>query len=161
MDTIGTFEMAKVLSRVSRRSPAFLSHNSPVFTPLLLVNSNSLNSTNTPLNSFVFQYALFTTIHKYYTADEWKDFASQNPKCLPNVAASSGIGNEDFTRLSNILATIPELSFICIDVANGYSQYFVEYVRKVRSVFPAHTIIVSNIKTLPLVFYMQNFFVFK
>lgn len=59
------------------------------------------------------------------------------------MAASSGTGNEDFERLSNVLAAIPELSFICIDVANGYSQHFVEYVRKVRSEFPQHTIIVS------------------
>ena len=75
---------------------------------------------------------------------EWKDFATENPKDLKYVAASSGTGKEDFERLSNVLTAVPELSFICLDVANGYSQHFVEYVRKVRAEFPNHTIIVSN-----------------
>lgn len=95
------------------------------------------------LISLYLQHGLFTTIHKYYTADEWKDFAAENPECLKNVAASSGTGNEDFGRLSSIIAAVPQLSFICLDVANGYSQHFVEYVRKVRSEYPNHTIIVS------------------
>lgn len=76
--------------------------------------------------------------------EEWKDFASENAENLKYVAASSGTGKEDFERLSNVLTAVPELSFICLDVANGYSQHFVEYVRKVRAEFPNHTIIVSN-----------------
>ncbi|XP_058806277.1 GMP reductase 1-like [Phymastichus coffea] len=107
MDTVGTFEMAKALSK----------------------------------------HGLFTTVHKYYTVEEWKEFASKNPECLKNMAASSGTGNEDFERLSGVLAAIPELLFICIDVANGYSQHFVEYVRKVRAQFPDHTIMAGNVVT--------------
>lgn len=58
------------------------------------------------------------------------------------MAASSGIGNDDFDRLTSVLDAVPEISFICIDVANGYSQHFVEYVKKIRAKFPNHTIIV-------------------
>lgn len=66
------------------------------------------------------------------------------------IAASSGTGQGDFERLSDILNAIPGVSFICLDVANGYSQHFVEYVRKVRTAFPNHTIIVSLILNLNL-----------
>ena len=59
------------------------------------------------------------------------------------MAASSGTGQGDFERLIDILTEIPGVTYICLDVANGYSQYFVEYVRKVRANFPTHTIIVS------------------
>lgn len=38
-----------------------------------------------------------------------------------------------------------QIKFICLDVANGYSEIFVEYVRKVRKNFPDHTILVSNL----------------
>ncbi|KAK1124518.1 GMP reductase 2 [Melipona bicolor] len=93
------------------------------------------------------KFGLFTTVHKYYSVQEWKDFATENPKDLKYVAASSGTGNEDFERLSNVLTAVPELSFICLDVANGYSQHFVEYVRKVRAEFPNHTIIAGNVVT--------------
>lgn len=68
--------------------------------------------------------------------------------CRINVictAASSGTGKDDFERLSDILNAVAGIKYICLDVANGYSQHFVEYLRKVRASFPNHTIIVSTI----------------
>lgn len=59
------------------------------------------------------------------------------------TAASSGTAEVDFERLSEILNNVKDLKFICLDVANGYSQHFVEYLRRVRAAFPTHTIIVS------------------
>ncbi|XP_049821860.1 GMP reductase 1-like [Aethina tumida] len=107
MDTVGTFEMAKALSK----------------------------------------HGLFTCVHKYYSLDEWRRFASDNPDCLQNVAASSGMSDPDFQRLSDILNAIPQITFVCLDVANGYSQHFVDFVRKVRKNFPQHTIIAGNVVT--------------
>ncbi|XP_047001839.1 GMP reductase 1-like isoform X2 [Schistocerca americana] len=98
-------------------------------------------------DSFCNKHGLFTTIHKYYTLEQWKEFAQNNAECLPYIAASSGTGEDDFERLKQILTEIPAVRFICIDVANGYSQHFVEYVRKVRAAFPAHTIIAGNVVT--------------
>ncbi|XP_066999278.1 GMP reductase 1 [Anabrus simplex] len=93
------------------------------------------------------KHGLFTTVHKYYTLEDWKDFAANNPECLRYVAASSGTAGGDFERLTQILTEIPGVTFICLDVANGYSQHFVEYVRKVRAAFPSHTIIAGNVVT--------------
>lgn len=106
----------------------------------------------TQISYLTFQHGLFTTMHKYYSAEQWKEFAASNEDVLPNVAASSGTGENDFERLQQILEAVPGIRFICLDVANGYSQHFVEYVRKVRAAYPTHTIIVS-IKT--------NMFYFK
>lgn len=64
---------------------------------------------------------------------------------FPVSAASSGTGKGDFERLSEILKAVTGVNFICLDVANGYSQHFVEYLRKVRAAFPTHTIIVSTV----------------
>jgi GMP reductase len=36
---------------------------------------------------------------------------------------------------------------ICLDVANGYSEYFVDTVKKFRDAFPGHTIIAGNVVT--------------
>jgi GMP reductase len=93
------------------------------------------------------KHGLFTCVHKYYSVDQWKKFASENPKSLPHVAASAGMTETDFDKLTEILNSIPGISFICLDVANGYSQHFVEYVRKVRAAFPKHTIIAGNVVT--------------
>ncbi|XP_047592874.1 GMP reductase 2 isoform X1 [Lutra lutra] len=107
MDTVGTFEMAKVLCK----------------------------------------FSLFTAIHKHYSLQQWKEFASQNPECLEHLAASSGTGSSDFEQLEQILEAIPQVKYICLDVANGYSEHFVEFVKDVRKRFPEHTIMAGNVVT--------------
>ena len=47
---------------------------------------------------------------------------------------------------SEVINAIPELDYICVDVANGYSEHFVEFVRLVRKEFPDKTIFVSDFK---------------
>ena len=64
-----------------------------------------------------------------------------------DVCASSGTGAGDWERLQQILAAVPQISFICLDVANGYSEHFVMYVRKVRAAYPNHTILAGNVVT--------------
>lgn len=61
-----------------------------------------------------------------------------------HVAASSGSGNADLEKLCAILEAVPVLKYICLDVANGYSEYFVEFVKTVREKFPKHTIMVRD-----------------
>ncbi|XP_036114134.1 GMP reductase 2 isoform X1 [Molossus molossus] len=107
MDTVGTFEMAKVLCK----------------------------------------FSLFTAVHKHYSLKQWEEFASQNPDCLEHLAASSGTGASDFKQLEQILETIPQVKYICLDVANGYSEHFVEFVKDVRKRFPEHTIMAGNVVT--------------
>ncbi|XP_074221828.1 GMP reductase 2 isoform X3 [Camelus bactrianus] len=86
------------------------------------------------------QFSLFTAVHKHYSLEQWKEFASQNPDCLEHLAASSGTGSSDFEQLEQILEAIPQVKYICLDVANGYSEHFVEFVKDVRKRFPEHTI---------------------
>ena len=51
-----------------------------------------------------------------------------------NIALSVGIKKEDFQNLDKVLK---EFSFsICIDVANGYSEHFTNFVKSVRDKYP-------------------------
>ncbi|KAG8596088.1 hypothetical protein GDO81_001729 [Engystomops pustulosus] len=93
------------------------------------------------------EFSLFTAIHKHYTVEEWKNFAATSPECLDNVAASSGTGQSDFQQLEKILLAIPQIRYICLDVANGYSEQFVQHVKDVRARFPKHTIMAGNVVT--------------
>ncbi|KAI3358612.1 hypothetical protein L3Q82_015025 [Scortum barcoo] len=93
------------------------------------------------------KHTLFTAIHKHYSVEDWKNFAANHPECLEHVAASSGSGNADLEKLCAILEAIPALKYICLDVANGYSEYFVEFVKTVRGKFPKHTIMAGNVVT--------------
>ena len=62
-------------------------------------------------------------------------------------AVSTGTSEKDFVRLSNIINSYPEIHFICIDVANGYSETFGDYVADVRDAWPDKTIIAGNVVT--------------
>jgi len=93
------------------------------------------------------QHKCYTCIHKYYSIDDWREFAASNKEVMPYVAASSGTAEGDFERLCDILENVPDVKFICLDVANGYSEFFVDYVKKVREAFPTHTILAGNVVT--------------
>ncbi|CEF68796.1 GMP reductase [Strongyloides ratti] len=93
---------------------------------------------------------MFTTIHKHYTVEEWIDFAdrcNRDKQIFDNIAISAGMASEDFGKLKSVCDAIPELDYICLDVANGYSEHFVDFIRKVREEFPRHTIMAGNVVT--------------
>jgi GMP reductase len=82
------------------------------------------------------KYKCITAIHKYYSIDDWKIFAIRKPESVPYVAISAGTSNKDFETVRAITSEIRDLKMICLDVANGYSQYFVDTVAKYREAFP-------------------------
>lgn len=64
------------------------------------------------------------------------------------MAVSTGTGEGDFDKLGEVIAAVPQLQYICVDVANGYSEHFVHFVKDVRQKYPTHTIMVSDSSTL-------------
>lgn len=91
---------------------------------------------------------IFTAIHKHYTVAEWNLFLASAPKEIERfIAISTGIGVNDAEKLAEIITVNPRLKFICIDVANGYSEHFVDFVRNTRSLYPKKVIIAGNVVT--------------
>ncbi|CAE1239305.1 E1.7.1.7 [Acanthosepion pharaonis] len=93
------------------------------------------------------KHGVFTVIHKHYSLEAWKEFATKNPETVNNIAVSSGMAGGDLEKLESIVNAIPDLHYICLDVANGYSEYFVQFVRDVRKKFPKHVIMAGNVVT--------------
>ena len=99
---------------------------------------------------FVSQSKMFVCVHKHYTIEQWKAFIAKSPQCLPYVAASSGTSEADYEKLKQVIsAAAGAIHFVCLDVANGYSEHFVNYLRKVRAdpTFAKTTIIAGNVVT--------------
>jgi GMP reductase len=91
---------------------------------------------------------LFSCIHKHYSVQEWNDFILKAPIDIYDfVAVSSGTSKSDFKKITEIFAQNPLLKFICIDVANGYSEHFVGFLKQVRKHFPDKVIIAGNVVT--------------
>ena len=91
---------------------------------------------------------IITAVHKHYTEDEWTAFLNSQPKSIYEyICLSTGTGKADEEKIKNIISKHPEIQFLCIDVANGYSEHFVEFVKKARKNFPDKTIIAGNVVT--------------
>ncbi len=114
--------------------------------PIMAANMDTVGTFD--MAKALFKHSLFTTIHKHYTVEEWKNFINTAPKGIENyIAVSTGTGGEDSKKLKDILNACPHLNFICIDVANGYSEHFTNFVRKTRKAHPDKVIIAGNVVT--------------
>lgn len=67
------------------------------------------------------------------------------------MAVSSGTSDADFEKTKAILAQNERIKYICIDVANGYSQFFVDFVKRARKEWPDRTIMAGNVVTAEMV----------
>ncbi len=91
---------------------------------------------------------LFTAIHKHYSLEEWNNFLQNvTSDFYDYIAVSTGTGKEDFVKIEKIITSNPLLKFICIDVANGYSEHFVQFLKKTRKQYPDKIIIAGNVVT--------------
>jgi GMP reductase len=90
------------------------------------------------------QHGLFTCLVKSYNIDieNFGDFRIPHD----HYAVSTGTSDLDFKNLNTIVTGIGS-QFICIDVANGYSEHFGDFVEKVRNRWPDKTIIAGNVVT--------------
>ena len=94
------------------------------------------------------QQKLFTAIHKHYTLDQWDTFLDSAPANIENyIALSTGISKEDADKVKAVISKHPFLKFICIDVANGYSEHFADFVQQTRDAYPDKVIIAGNVVT--------------
>jgi len=93
----------------------------------------------------LYKHQLFTCLVKNYDEDDLFDLTGKFGGKY--FAVSTGTGEKDFQRLGRIINSYPEIQFICIDVANGYSERFGDYVASVRNSWPDKTIIAGNVVT--------------
>ena len=120
--------------------------------PIMVANMDTTGTFE--MASEVHKHKLFTCIHKYYTLEEWLSFknavslAEDADETIFNyIAVSSGSKEADLEKLKYILKEIPQINFICLDVANGYTEHFVSFVTRVRLLYPGKVIIAGSVVT--------------
>lgn len=114
--------------------------------PIIAANMDSVGSFE--MVKSLSKHNVMTAVHKHYTVEQWADFIAKNEaSVLNNAMVSTGTSDADFQKTKDIMAMTDDLIFICIDIANGYSEHLVEYVEKVRAEFPDKVISAGNVVT--------------
>ena len=92
---------------------------------------------------------IFTCLVKTYTAEELiKYFYGDGLDRTDYVAMSIGTSESDYNKLEQVYAKCEDnLKYVCMDIANGYSEHFADAVRRVRENFPHLVIIAGNVVT--------------
>jgi GMP reductase len=96
------------------------------------------------------KHGLSVALHKHYSENELVAFfQSLQPSGLASSSAfySMGISKADYEKFTAVMARAESVEYVCIDVANGYNESFVHFVKKVRGNFPHLTIMAGNVVT--------------
>jgi GMP reductase len=92
---------------------------------------------------------IFTCLVKTYSVNEIVNyFDSDISERTEFVAMSIGITDRDHNKFRDVYEqTGNKLKYVCIDVANGYSERFATFVRGMRNNYPNIVIIAGNVVT--------------
>ncbi len=114
--------------------------------PIMAANMDTVGTFE--MASTLAEHKIFTAVHKHYSILEWDIFLENaSAEVLNYIAFSTGTGPQDTEKLQTILNKHSKLKFICIDVANGYSEHFVNFLKQTRKQFPDKVIIAGNVVT--------------
>ncbi|MEO8849770.1 MAG: GMP reductase [Casimicrobiaceae bacterium] len=93
-------------------------------------------------------HRMSTALHKYYAVDEYVGFFR---KLERQSAAfySLGIARADEQKLDAVMKAAggDRIRYLCVDVANGYTEGFVKFVAKIRERYPHLVIMAGNVCT--------------
>jgi GMP reductase len=124
-------------------------------TPVVVANMDSVGTF--AMAKSVTKLKSIVCLHKHYSSEQLVKFYTEDNSFLNKELAfySTGIGQKDIEKLNYTFDQISKDNYlipnICIDVANGYTEYFVKTVAKIRQKYPNVIIIAGNVVTPEMV----------
>jgi GMP reductase len=112
--------------------------------PIIAANMDHTGTFN--MATALAEHKLLTALDKFLMPDEWKQFAQDHADVLPSCFVSVGISENDFKKLDETMKAI-SVPFICLDVANGYTERFVSCLEHLREKYPETVIMAGNVVT--------------
>lgn len=138
----------KSRSEVTLNRPFKFLHTSQTWEGIPIIAANMDTVGTFGMAKALAEHGLMTAIHKHYSIADWKAFITSTDDSIANhIAISTGTGQADAERLDHLMSHYPHLRFIVIDVANGYSEHFVDFVKRTRDQHPDKIIMAGNVVT--------------
>jgi GMP reductase len=93
------------------------------------------------------KYKMLTALNKFYTVQDYIDASKSGIELDPEYfMVTTGITEDNFKNLQDVVS-YTNSKWICIDVANGYMECFVDFCKKVRKLYPNKIIVAGNVVT--------------
>ncbi len=90
------------------------------------------------------RFGAMTALHKHYRADDLVSFFREPESAF--AFYSMGTTEADYEKYQAVRAQVP-VTKICLDVANGYTELFTDFVQRVREGNPEAVIMAGNVVT--------------
>ena len=120
-------------------------HTNEIWTGVPIFSAN-MDTTGTFETAITLQkHRMLTAIHKFYSIKDWEKNVE---KLDPNfISVTVGQSKEDLQLGQKIFSLNSDIKYLCIDVANGYREDFINSVKNYRETFPDKIIIAGNVAT--------------
>ena len=112
--------------------------------PIMAANMDGVGTMK--MASTLSHSGIFTCLKKNYSADGLINFFNEETHLTEYVAVTIGMTLEDKEKLERVYSET-KIKYVCIDVANGYTESFCDYVEDIRNTFPHLVIIAGNVAT--------------
>ena len=127
-------------------------HSGQQYTGVPIMTSNMDGVGTFSMARVLQEHDMLTVLRKHYTIEEWESavIAGVSLKHLAVSTGTNAMFDEDaidYLTMKQVLNQFPDVNIICIDIANGYLENFVEFVEKIRIEYPGKTIIAGNVVT--------------
>lgn len=113
--------------------------------PIIAANMDGVGTLAMAKSFLESEHGLTSALHKHYSIEELQKFYTENGH--ESVWYSIGMVKADEEKLEEFVKAGGKPDKICIDVANGYSEHFVDYVKRMREKMPDVTIMAGNVVT--------------
>lgn len=113
--------------------------------PVFVANMDTVGTIK--VHESLYNTGICVALHKYVTLDQYKVHFAKHLNVDPSsYAVTIGCKESDLEFLEQVFEhTNAEL--VCVDVANGYMEHFVDFIKVVRAKFPTKVIIAGNVCT--------------
>lgn len=112
--------------------------------PVIAANMDHTGTFN--MATALSKHHVLTALDKFLMPEDWRKVVETKPEILSSCMVSVGISEADFAKLAEVMAIAP-IPFICLDVANGYTERFVACLEHLRETYPNTVIMAGNVVT--------------
>ena len=119
-------------------------HSGDEWTGVPIMSSNMDTTGTFEMHEELSLHGMITCIARHYNHDgkPWVKTKRRDYLCV-----MSGISDNEILDIIGVANTFPDVAFVGLDVANGYTINFVDAIKRLREQLPHSTIIAGNVVT--------------